>query len=301
VAGALITDVAFRFFSKPNRTSIQQIVTSHSDNKLTAVLAGAGAVEGAWEPILKALRSFHDFPLTPDGANSYLARLVYLLRWFATSPGEHAQKQLNCLQETLRTVKSNIIDELRKAEKRGEIRARPSLKLLIQQLLIPYSPDFMLVTTNWDKVIDNAFVEILHRDYVGRIRAIHLHGSVAKLSTMYLPSEMTKEPYRRAKDEQSIGSIHGTVWKGLEKANRVIIYGLAIDPLDAELGQILAVGWSNSCLEEILIVDPNHEVIAHRVNLLLDRRRDVRVLSLNPSTLEEEKDYTIWRHRKTTP
>jgi hypothetical protein len=81
----------------------------------------------------------------------------------------------------------------------------------------------------------------------------------------------------------------------------VIIYGLAIDPLDAELGQTLAVGWSNHNLEEILIVDPKHEVIAHRVNLLLDTRRDVRVLGLDPSTLEEERDYTIWRHRKMMP
>lgn len=268
---------------------------------MTAILTGAGAVDGAWDPILRALRPFHDFPLTPDGANSYLARLVYLLRWFATSPGEHAKGHLKELQEALRMIKSNIIRELHKSEKRGEIKARPSIKILIQKLLIPHGLDFMLVTTNWDKVIDNAFKEILGQDYLGRIRPVHLHGSIEKISTMYLPSEMTKEPYRRAKDERSIGGIHGAVWNGLEKAHRVIIYGLSIDPLDAELGQTLAVGWSNPNLEEILIVDPKHGVIAQRVNLLLDVRRDVRVLGLNPSTLEEEMDYTIWRHRKTTP
>jgi hypothetical protein len=118
---------------------------------------------------------------------------------------------------------------------------------------------------------------------------------------MYLPSEMAIEPYRRAREVQAIGGIHGAVWKRLEKVHRMIIYGSSIAPLDAELGQTLAAGWSNSNLEEILIVDPNHELIAHRVNLLLDPRRDVRVLGLHPSTLEEEKDYTIWRHRVATP
>lgn len=89
--------------------------------------------------------------------------------------------QLADLLDHLRIVKSNIITELRKAERRGEIRARPSLKLLIHKLLIPHSHDFMLVTTNWDKVIDKAFPEILKQDYVGRIRTVHLHGSIVSV------------------------------------------------------------------------------------------------------------------------
>jgi len=83
---------------------------------------------------------------------------------------------------------------------------------------------------------------------------------------------------------------HGRVWKNLEVANRVILYGLAIDPLDAELGQTLAAGWSNSNLEEVFIVNPHHSVVAHRVNLLLGNRRDVRVIGLNAETLEVEED-----------
>jgi hypothetical protein len=77
----------------------------------------------------------------------------------------------------------------------------------------------------------------------------------------------------------------------------VILYGISIDPLDAELAQTLASGWSNPNLEEILIVDPNHCLIAHRVNLLIDRRRDVRVIGLNSETMTHEEDYTIWRHQ----
>jgi hypothetical protein len=155
----------------------------NSPNKITAIVAGAGAVDGAWKPILKALQPFHDFPLTPDGANSYLARLVYLQRWFATIPGDHAEQSKD-LVEIMCQVKNNIIDELSKAEKRGDIKARPSLKPLVQKLLIPYGLQFMLVTTNWDKVIGKAMTELLRINHAGRIRAIHLHGSVDKLNTM---------------------------------------------------------------------------------------------------------------------
>ena len=57
-------------------------------------------------------------------------------------------------------------------------------------------------------------------------------------------------------------------------------------------------GWGNPNLQEIFIIDLKHEIVAHRVNLLLDRQRDVRVIGLNPDTLVEEADYTIWRHKK---
>lgn len=265
--------------------------------KRTAIFVGAGAVEGSWAPIIKALGKFYDFPVTSDGANSVLARLVYLLRWFSGSQGEFANQELSKHLEILKLVKIEIISELRKSENRGEIRARPSLEPLINQLVIPHGVDFMLVTTNWDKVIDREFGAIIRKTHTGTFNPIHLHGSVSKLNTMYLPSEMTREPYRKPRDERSLGGLHGAVWRGLEKAHRAIIYGLSIDPLDAELGQTLAVGWNNPNLEEILIVDPNHGIVAHRINLLLTSQRDIRVLGLNPSTLMVEKEYTIWRHR----
>lgn len=283
----------FRFWFEVDEHITHSIVKQ----KISALITGAGAVENAWDPILKALTPFNDFPLTADGANSYLARLVYLARWFTTSTCENADQYSKEILDSLHSAKSNIIRELKKAEKSHEIRPRPSLEPLVKELLIPYGSTFTLITTNWDTVVSNAIKKILRPDYRLNLRPIHIHGSVAKLSTMYLPSEMTKEPYRKSKDEQAIGRIHGLVWSTLERVQRVIIYGLAIDPLDAELGQTLAAGWSNPNLEEILIVDPNHQIVSHRVNLLLDPRRVVQVKGHNPITLQEEADYTIHRHR----
>jgi len=156
----------------------------------------------------------------------------------------------------------------------------------------------MLVTTNWDTIVADSIQQLMAANYRLVLHPLHIHGSMMEPSTVYLPSELTREPYRTEADEKALGNIHGSVWRGLENVNRVIVYGLSIDPLDAELSQTLAAGWDNPSLEEIIIINPSHSMVAHRVNLLLNRQRNVRVVSLNPDTLSEEADYTIWRHSK---
>ena len=198
----------------------------------------------------------------------------------------------------MNAIKASIASELRLAQGEGKTACRPSLKLMMERLVIPYSSSFMLVTTNWDTVVPDSIQRLMAADWHLHLYPLHIHGSMKDASTLYLPSEVTHEPYRTNSEGQAIGGIHGSVWRALEDASRVIVYGLSIDPLDAELGQTLAAGWSNPALEEIFIINPRHDVVAHRVNLLLDRQRDVRVIGLNPDTLSEEADYTIWRHSK---
>jgi hypothetical protein len=266
--------------------------------KITAIVAGAGAVENAWAPVLRALRPFHDFDLSPDGANSFLARVVYLLRWWSSAPGDLARDELDRHVKFLQSIRRGIADELCIAEARGEIKAREGLEPLLKQLLLPFGTQFMLVTTNWDTVLASAIEKFVNRDFHCEINSQHIHGSVGDPNTLYLPSEMTKEPYRSQEEEQSIGGLHGSIWRALEHSHRTILYGLSLDPLDAELGQTLACGWSNQALEEILIVNPNHSLVAHRVNLLLDRKRDIVVKGIDPSSMTVAADYTMRRHER---
>ena len=235
-----------------------------------------------------------------DGANSFLARVVYLVRWFSKLDTDLGRTQFKIHLDFMNEIKTAISNELRTAEEQGQITCHPSLKLMLDKLVTPYSRSFMLVTTNWDSVISKSIQQIMDidPDFELHLYPLHIHGRIGDASTLYLPSEVTRETYRTLAEEQAIGTIHGTVWQGLEQASRVIIYGLSIDPLDAELGQTLAAGWGNPNLKEIFIIDFRNELVAHRVNLLLDRRRDVRVIGLNPETLVEEADYTIWRHNK---
>jgi hypothetical protein len=271
-----------------------------TDTKTSALVAGAGAVEGAWNPVLRALQRFVDMPLTIDGGNSFLARVVYLARWYSSpfyDSQPHSQYRDAALTQ-LRNVKEAIAEEIISAEASGEITPRVSLKNILYELMLSFGRSMMFVTTNWDTVVPNAVSEIMRPDWDFTFHPIHIHGNAANPSTLYLPSEVTQERYRHPEEDQKIGTTHGTVWKNLELARRVVLYGLSIDPLDAELGQTLAAGWSNPNLETIYIVNPNHSVVAHRVNLLLDSRRDVRVVGLNPETLEPEAEYTVWRHAK---
>lgn len=265
--------------------------------EVTALIVGAGAVQNAWAPVLRALQPYYDFPLTSDAANCIFARFVYLLRWYASSPMEVAKDHLAALKGQLAEMRSAICEELKTAQKQGELVVRPEFEAIVDSMLVARRMTFMLVTTNWDTVVPEALGRHLNRTMDGTVIPLHIHGSSANPDTLYLPTEVTQEPYRTHEEDQAIGGLHGSIWRGLEGARRVIVYGLSLSPLDAELGQTLAAGWSNPNLREIRVVAPDHEVVAHRVNLLLDPRYEVAVKGYSPQDLKTAYDYTVKRPR----
>ncbi|MBS1502042.1 MAG: hypothetical protein JST32_08280 [Bacteroidetes bacterium] len=160
--------------------------------------------------------------------------------------------------------------------------------------MMPKTVDFMLISTNWDTVVDNAlklFLESNYSDGFWHMNPLHIHGSIDDESTLYLPTEVTRESYRTVKEDQAIGEIHGSIMKGLEKVERVVIYGLSLSPLDAELSQTLASGWDNKNLKDIFVIDPNHAVIAERVKILLYDPGIVKIRGLHPSDLDKSYIY----------
>lgn len=263
----------------------------------TALIVGAGAVQNAWAPVLRALQPYYDFPLTSDGANSVLARIVYLLRWWSQNQSPVAEGQLKVHKELLVEIRRAISQELKAAQGQGELTVRPEFESVIDAMLMAHSTSFMLVTTNWDTVVPDALSRHLNRTSNGTVTRLHIHGSIANPDTLYLPTEVTFEPYRTHAEDQTIGGLHGISWRGLEKAHRAVVYGLSLSPLDAELAQTLAAGWSNPNLREINVVAPDHELVAHRVNLLLDPRREVIVKGYAPGDLKTGHDYTVRRQR----
>lgn len=262
-------------------------------NELCALIVGAGAVENGWNPVLRALREQFPMDLTADGANTHLARAVYLLRWWSTDQTEHGKK---CFAETLNyfnKTKATIVSELQLSQKTGEIRARAALSTILDKFIVPNPGRFILLSTNWDHVVETAVHKHLDPHFRCSINTIHIHGSIDDQSTMYFPTEVTKEPYRSPKEEIAIGTVHGTAWRTLETATKAIIYGLSLSPLDAELCQILACGFASNKLKEILIINPHPTDVAHRVNVLLDRRFKVSVFGTTPDNLDAQINYTI--------
>jgi hypothetical protein len=267
--------------------------------KVVALVVGAGAVENAWAPVLRVLQPAFDFLLTGDGANSHFARTIYLLRWYSSSP--NSQDWFRQMKEYLTELRIELCTELRAAQESGELRVRKEFKSIIDTLVIGFSTQFMLITTNWDTVVGDALARHMSKTHDGEIHPLHIHGSIDDPATLYLPTEVTKEPYRSHEEDQKIGGLHGSIYRGMERAERVVLYGLSLSPLDAELGQTLACGFSNNVIEEVCIVAPDHEMIAHRVNLLLDRRRQVTVKGYAPGDLLSFRDYTVKRETTEIP
>ena len=89
-----------------------------------------------------------------------------------------------------------IRSEIVSAEKSKELIVRPELENMMNRFVMPGLRTLMLVNANWDMVADKAAERRLVRTHDGTLYSLHLHCSVSKAEALYLPSEMTWEPYR---------------------------------------------------------------------------------------------------------
>lgn len=198
------------------------------------------------------------------------------------------------MKSNISKLKQNISNELKKAQSSGELRPRSNLKDIVEKFVAPNINKGLLVTTNWDEVINIAINRLYrsnnptpNRD----IECFYIHGNINLPEELYLPSEITQENYRTKKEELKLGKNHGSFMSALEQGNKTILYGISLDPLDAELNQTLAAGWSSSNLEEIVIINPNHAKVAERVILLLDIRYPVKIIAYDPGDLSNKIEY----------
>ena len=259
-----------------------------------ALVVGTGAVENGWLPILTTLGKHSGYIIDPDGANCYFARLVYLMRFYATGKFPEAKENSLIFTEVVNKIKSEISEALLFAEKNNQIKARKELKDILYRFVFSTENQSVFITTNWDTVIDNAineFGESNHPKSGSNIQSFHLHGSIKSPNSLYLPSEVVREPYRTQNEDTGMGSFHGTVWRAIEESNKTILYGLSLDPLDAELSQTLASGWSSCNLREIMIINPDHKKVAQRVRLLMDSRFPAKIIGYCPSNLKDKYEY----------
>jgi len=259
-----------------------------------ALIVGAGAVQNAWEPIIKALQPLHfKSKLTINGATSILTRLVYVLRFFSDSKSDDVfitSKQL------FKTAKEKICEEIQFSQQNGELTVRKEFYSLLNQIIISNFKQFMVVSTNWDTVIEDAINGTAIHNIVGnrKIEAIHIHGEYKEPQNIYLPSESTEEPYRTEEEKQYFGEKHLITLRALERTHTIILYGLSISPLDAELSQVLGTCLVRKNIKRVIIVDLFPEVVAERVNLLLSYSTKILIHGYHPSDLTTIKDYSLY-------
>ncbi|WP_423169353.1 hypothetical protein, partial [Stenotrophomonas maltophilia] len=147
-------------------------------------------------------------------------------------------------------------------QKAGILKARKEFKAIFRKfVLADANSEFGLVSTNWDTAIDREADEIVKYFYtnIETVKCFHIHGSVDFPESIYLPSETSHENYRTKEEHKRHGENHFLTLRFLKNANRIILYGLSLDPLDAELSQILNSTFSTSSnLQEIVIINPDY-------------------------------------------
>jgi hypothetical protein len=254
-----------------------------------ALIVGAGSVENSWNPILAALQPFYNgkFKLDRNGANALLANVVYFQRCLFKSKNWKS----NNLDSFYNSIKIRICEELVKSQNAGEIRAWDTLSTILEKYFGQDMNRLLLITTNWDEVIEIAINSHKFKNglpFESKIDGIHIHGKVDDPHGIYLPSEITREPYRIGEDALKHDTLHAHSAGLLEKCNRAIIYGLSLDPLDAELASVLTIGLISKELKEIIIIDKYPMIVAQRIKVHYLGKDLPKICCYLPTNLDQE-------------
>jgi hypothetical protein len=256
-------------------------------------MVGAGAVSGAWQPVIKALGETH-YPEvhTSDGANYAMAQMVYVarLRW-RLAPNDSETK---AMLRRFREVRERIACELRDAEARGGLSARPEFEGVARTFALElgnHVGKVSTVTTNWDGTVATEMKKIGRREGRQGFTATPVHGTSADPRTLYLPTEVVGEPYREPDEENKMGGIHVSLLASAQKTDRIVLYGLSMSPLDAELGAMIGAGLSSGNLSEIYVINPWYTEVADRLNVLRAPDKHIPIRCYHPTDLQREWTY----------
>ncbi len=262
--------------------------------KRVALIFGSGAVENSWEPIFNCLTP-KDFKkkLTIEAANTALALLVYNLRFWSTDiQSDNYKKSFNILHRTRLGISAHI----QYYQQNGLINIRPEFDQILSKFILTGFNGFLFITTNWDTVVDDVLKSHpLIRSYITNNKEVcmHLHGSFNEPNLIYLPTEVIEEAYRTQEEKLSMGKLLRRTYKSLLIAEKIVLYGLSLSPLDVELMQLLGSSISkNVVLKVVQIIDINHEVIADKMHIILDKNKKVKVEGIHPERLDIIYDHS---------
>ena len=170
-------------------------------------------------------------------------------------------------------VVAAIRHRLTAAQKRGSIRLRDDFKETWNRAVgdDPGPTDLTVLTTNWDEVFINRMVAT----WQGGVRPelLHLHGGLKPAAgTLLLPAETAIEPYRPqdSPEAQELLKRRQVLADCIEEADVLVLWGIGLSPLDAELMQAIQKGLYAGDLRPrvIRIVNPEHRQVARRLMAL---------------------------------
>lgn len=271
-----------------NQITIKTVMPT-TPNKI-AILVGAGAIENAWEPILTCFRPINGHETDADTANFLFAKSICAMRLYYKSP--KGIKQLQEEKALVKSMKEAICLSLKLAQQKGILKPRKEFEAVLNKFVFANPNNlFGFASTNWDTVIDSEADRIVKEKYIDleSAKVFHIHGTLEEYEHIYLPSETSQENYRSDEENEKLGYDHFTTYQFLSAANSLILYGISLDPLDAELSLLLNGTFSKSkTIREVIIINPDYQKIRKRVIILLLPRTDITIRCFDPENLETE-------------
>lgn len=265
----------------------------------TVFLFGSGAVKDSWDPILKALKGKY-IPNSlgeeiteescfseSDMANLVMARLVYEARLTAQGKLKRScsfekRQAYNESRARIDNLSERIREELQKAQKLGKIQPQNGFISIFQKAVLDElkGGQLAVISANWDTVIDEKIKQYLDSPQHPGPEVFHIHGSIYESDLpLYLPTEIAWESYRTETVVNRYLKRHKSTLGSIKSAGRIVIYGLSLSPLDAELITILADGLKrdNEGKTEVIIIDPKHQEVEIRLKLMLEDSSKIEI------------------------
>jgi hypothetical protein len=170
---------------------------------------------------------------TEDAANSYFALCVTIQRHLRPLKNDDLIARFRKFEQAL---KSQIATELSKTS----VTLRSSFKARFKEEVsrIPERAQVIMATTNWDRGIEEWFATKTWND----ARVLHVHGQVKDPATMLLPSESELDPQLSDAQAAFAKKMISGLQAAIDAADTLVVHGLSLSPLDAELAFTLWMG-----------------------------------------------------------
>ncbi len=213
-------------------------------------MLGTGVCIESWQPVQKAIEEvFKEWgadcgDVDRDLASFLLAQHVYHMRFSYPDDDLPAEKREHLEREWPNNLRRDEMLKKRIAAKL--IEASDEKKVALdRRFLEAVEREFedgktvVFFTTNWDLLLERSF-----KPGADTSKVKHLHGSVTEPRRLYLPTETNEERYRSPDDRQYYGDPISHLWKYVAAAKTLWLYGLSLDPADAELAMVIRAGLS---------------------------------------------------------
>jgi hypothetical protein len=267
-----------------------------SDLSETVFIVGAGAEVDPWEPVIAAINdALKPAPAVTDstGASWWLAQHVYHRRAFHSDyvskkasegkAGEMLASARARIDEIDRQLKQSINRHLLGACQDGRLTLQPQFLEIARQSSWGHRPRYL--TTNWDPLLAAFVMSRRPGEEVttGEVTMIHgaCDGLLPRKLELFLPTEVQPDIHHDPEASDYFSRAIGSLWRAVAGAQQnLVLYGLSLDPHDAELCSKITLGLTetpSSCRIWIANLPKEEQRLRQRVQWLLPSGKNFQI------------------------